>query len=74
VTTNGPLTTAQAKAALDCTSHTQLYRWRDAGLIKGTLRRGRVTRWEWDEASVLDLARQIGRRTKGRARRVKLPS
>lgn len=74
MTTNGPLTTAEAKAALDCTSHTQLYRWRDAGLLKGTLRRGRVTRWEWDEASVHALARQIGPRTQGHARRVKLPS
>lgn len=74
MTTNGPLTTAEAKAALDCTSHTQLYRWYKAGLLKGTLRRGRVTRWEWDEASVLTLAERIGPRTEGHARRVKLPS
>lgn len=74
MTTTGSLTTAEAKAALDCTSHTQLYRWRDAGLLKGALRRGRVTRWEWDEASVLALAKQIGRRQVGHARRVKLAS
>lgn len=76
MTTNGrgPLTTAEAKAALGCTSKTQLYRWRDAGLLKGTLRRGRVTRWEWDEASVRKLAEQLGPRTKGHTRRVKLPS
>lgn len=73
MTTNGPLTTAEAKAVLDCT-HTQLYRWRDAGLLVGTLRRGRVTRWEWDDASVRALAARIGPRTKGHIRRVKLPS
>lgn len=74
MTTNGSLTTAEAKAALDCTSHTQLYRWRDAGLLKGTLRRGRVTRWEWDADSVLALAARIGPRQEGHTRRVKLPS
>lgn len=75
MTTNGrpPFTTAEAKEVLDC-AHTQLYRWRDAGKLKGTLRKGRVTRWEWDAASVLDLYVQIGPRTKGHTRRVKLPS
>lgn len=73
MTTNGPLTTAEAQEELQCV-RTQLYRWRDAGLLKGTLRRGRVTRWEWDSASVQALAEQIGPRTQGHARRVKLPS
>lgn len=73
MTTNGLLTTAEAQAVLQCV-RTQLYRWHKAGLLTGRLRRGRVTRWEWDEAPVLALAAHIGPRQEGHARRVKLPS
>lgn len=72
MTTNGPLTTAEAKEVLDCT-HTQLYRWRTAGHLKGK-RYGRMGAYQWDPDSVHALAARIGPRTKGHTRRVKLPS
>lgn len=73
MTTNTPLTTAEAMAILDCSSHTQLYRWRAAGYLKGK-RYGRMGAYRWDPDSVQALAEQIGPRQEGHARRVKLPS
>lgn len=70
--TNGPLTTAEAQALLQC-GHTQLYRWRAAGHLKGK-RYGRMGAIQWDADSVLALAARIGPRQEGHTRRVKLPS
>jgi transposase-like protein len=80
MTTNGPLlTSGEAQEALTTAEacerlgvrHNQLYRWRDADPPKltGRLRRGRVTRWEWDPETVETLRQEREAEARARAQR-----